>query len=214
MSRKAAQTLDIAFEFAIVVLDEQLRQGRDILGSVTERRNGYLDDVETEVKILAEHFLLHRFSKVLVGRGHNPEVELDVSQPAQAAEGLLLQDAQELGLETQRNLPYLVQEERAPVRQFEDTAFLGARVREGAFLVAEQLAFQQCGGDGRAVDSDEWSGLPKALVVKCLGDQILAGPALAVEQHRAGFARAYAPYQFEDLQHDWRFGNHRVPVGR
>ena len=56
---------------------------------------------------------------------------------------------------------------------------------ECALLVAEQLAFQQCGGNGRAVHGDERLGLPQALGVKCFGDQVLAGPALAIEQDRA-----------------------------
>ena len=119
---------------------------------------------------------------------------MDVSQPAQAAEGLILQDPEEFGLKNQRNLANFVQEECAPVRQFEDTALPGARIRECTLLVAEQLAFQQCGGNGRAVHGDERLGLTKALGVKCLGDQLLAGPALAIEQDGACLARGYAPY--------------------
>jgi hypothetical protein len=36
--------------------------------------------------------------------------------------------------------------------------------------------------------------------VKRLGDQILAGPALAIQQDGAGMAGRNAPHQFENLQ--------------
>ena len=56
------------------------------------------------------------------------------------------------------------------------------------FDVAEQFAFEQARGQGGAVDLDERPARPWAVVVDRLGQQSLAGAALAADQHgrRAG----------------------------
>ncbi len=94
-----------------------------------------------------------------------------------------------------------------PIGEFEDAAFLGARVGEGALLVTEELAFQQGFRDGGAVDGDEGFGLAQALVVQGLGDQILTGPVLAFEQNGGGFAGGHAAYEIEHFAHGRRFGD-------
>ena len=114
-------------------------------------------------------------------------------ETAQPAEALLLEHAQQLGLQHQRDFADLVQEQRALVGQFEDAPLLRARVGERAFFVAEQLAFEQRFRDGRAVDGDEGLGLAEALVVQRLGDQVLAGAVLAFEQDGGGLADGDAP---------------------
>ena len=63
--------------------------------------------------------------------------------------------------------------------QLEAADLLGDGAGEGALLVAEQLALQQPGGDGRAVELDE--GLPPAgtEVVQSACDEFLARARLA-----------------------------------
>jgi len=90
--REVAQTFDITLEFAIVMLDEESRQGPDVIGPLAEGRNRDLDDVEPEIEILAERSFFHGLPQIFVCRGHHAKVELDVNQTAQAAEALFLQD--------------------------------------------------------------------------------------------------------------------------
>ena len=105
--------------------------------------------------------------------------------PPSRSKRLLLHHAQELGLQGQAQVLDLVEEERAAGGQL-DLARLGlAGVGEGALLVAEQLRLQQLLGDGRAVDLDEGPVAPRAAVVEPVREQVLAGAALALEQHRA-----------------------------
>src|SRR5581483_5750013 len=54
----------------------------------------------------------------------------------------------------------------------------------------------------------------RALVVERIGDQVLSGPTLAIQQYRGGFARCYARHEAEDIQHGCRFGNHQVRLRR
>ena len=64
-----------------------------------------------------------------------------------------------------------------------------ARVREGAALVAEDLALEQRLRHGRAVDRHEGTGRAPRQLVQRAGHQLLAGAGLAVDQHRRGGGR-------------------------
>jgi len=99
LSRKATQTLDIALELAVVIFDEKPRQGRDVFGSGTKRRNRYLNDVEAEVEVLAKRLLLYSVPQVPIRCGNNPNVELYIGQAAQAAKRLIVQGPQGLSPE-------------------------------------------------------------------------------------------------------------------
>jgi len=70
---------------------------------------------------------------------------------------VLLEDAEELGLEWEGELADLVEEDRAGVASTKQAGPVGARVGEGAALVAEQLALDQAFGDRGEVDADEWA---------------------------------------------------------
>ena len=95
-----------------------------------------------------------------------------------------LQHAQQLGLHLERQLADLVEEDRAPVRQLEAAGRAGDRAGEGALLVAEELALDERGGQGRAVHRDERPAPAGAAVVDGARHQLLAGPGLAEHEHR------------------------------
>ena len=64
---------------------------------------------------------------------------------------MVLQDAQQLGLQLQRNVANFIQEQRAPMRKFHAPEFLADRAGESAFFMSEQFAFQQSGRDRGAI---------------------------------------------------------------
>jgi hypothetical protein len=113
---------------------------------------------------------------------------------------VLLQDPQQLGLQRQRQLADLVEEDRAAVGLGEQAQAIGAGVGERAALVAEQLALDQRLGHRGQVDRDERRLGPRRVVVDRARDQLLAGAALAGDQHRRGRAGDPAD-QSEDLLH-------------
>ena len=59
------------------------------------------------------------------------------------------------GLHRQRQLADLVEQQRAAVGCIETTRTIGSGAREGAFDVAEQLAFQQLGRNGGSVERNK-----------------------------------------------------------
>ena len=67
--------------------------------------------------------------------------------------------------------------------QLEAADLLGDGAGEGAFFVAEQLALQQARGDGRTVQLDEGTALPRAQLVQGAGDEFLARARLATNEH-------------------------------
>ena len=87
-----------------------------------------------------------------------------------------------------------------PSASFELAARLPVGAREGALLVAEQLAFQQRLGQRRAGDRDEGFGGAVAGVVDRARHQLLARAALALDEHGAAQAGNLAR-QLEDLLH-------------
>ena len=72
------------------------------------------DDVQAVVEVLAEAPLAHGRAQVLVGRRHQPQVDLH-RPPAQPLDLALLQHAQQLHLDVRRDLADLVEEQRAAV---------------------------------------------------------------------------------------------------
>src|SRR5207302_1749368 len=87
-----------------------------------------------------------------VRRRDDPDVGPDCVRAPDALERLLLEHAQELRLEVERQVADLVQEERAVVRELEAPDPSRDGTGERAPLVAEQLALEEARGDGRTVE--------------------------------------------------------------
>src|SRR4030095_7577822 len=79
--------------------------------------------------------------------------------------------------------PDLVEEDRSPVRGLEEPGLGAPRVGEGTALEAKQLSLEQRLGDRRAVDVDEWRPGSGATIVEDTGDDALARPGLALDEH-------------------------------
>ena len=124
LGRRLGHAFDTALELAIVVLDEELRHRHDIVGAIAQGRNQNLNHVQPEIEVLAERAFLHRLAQILVGGRDYPQVQVNILEAAQAAEGLIFQHAQQLGLQHEGNLADFVQEQRAFIGQFEDAALL------------------------------------------------------------------------------------------
>ena len=96
-----------------------------------------------------------------------------------------------------------------PSARSKQPARAACRAGEGALLVAEQLALQHALGERLAVHRDERPGDAIAPVVQQARDQLLAGAALALDQHR-GAARRDAADELEQLAAARALGDHGV----
>src|ERR1017187_6862306 len=117
--------------------DEVLRQKRNILFALAQRRNVHGHHVEAVIEVLAKGALLKRGAQILVGGGHHAHVDMAGDVAAQALELALLQHAQQFHLDGRGHVADFIQEDRAGIGLLE-LARLGAhRAGEGAFLEPE-----------------------------------------------------------------------------
>ena len=119
-----------------------------------------------------------------MGRADHADVHLPALLPTDPANGPRLERPEQLRLELERQGADLVEEERASVGQFEQPRLGRDGAGKGAPLVAEQLALEQVGRDGRAIDLDERLGGASAAVVNGARKQLFPGTGLAADQDR------------------------------
>jgi len=95
----------------------------------------------TVVQVRAEPVLLDHGLEVPIGGVDNPHVHFDGPAAAHTLELLLLNGAEQLGLQVQGQLADLIEEKRAAVRRLEATDALRDRVNE-PFSWPKKLAFE------------------------------------------------------------------------
>ncbi len=118
-----------------------------------------------------------------------------------------LEHPQQLGLQVRRHLADLVEQQRAALRHFEQAFLVQRGAGERAFLVAEQLGLDEIFWNRGAVDLDERSLQPLAVVVHRIGDELLAGAVLTLNQD-VGFAGGHAFHQLEQVLHLLALADH------
>ena len=119
-----------------------------------------------------------------VGGGDDAAIAFVAGAPADGADFLFLQDAEEFALGVNGHFGDFVQEEGAALGLLEQSLAVHVGAGEGAFDGAEQFAFDQFAGQGGAIDFDERPLVARAEVVNQIGDDFLAGPALAGDHQK------------------------------
>src|SRR5262249_661221 len=113
--RIGGDALHVAPESLVEPPDEVRDQRRNVVLALAERRHHDAHYVEPVEEVLAEAAALYYGLEVLVGRGDHPDADGMGLGRADRPDFLLLQDAQELGLQRRRELGDLVEEEGAAV---------------------------------------------------------------------------------------------------
>jgi hypothetical protein len=131
------------------------RQRLNLAPSLAQRRNTNRQAVETKVEVASKASGFDVGFEVAVGRADEANVDALGPRRADAAHLAVVERAQQLGLDLERHLAELVQEERAAVCGFDQTFTSGRRSGEGAAFVPEELALEQRLGEGGAVDANE-----------------------------------------------------------
>src|SRR5256886_6390038 len=192
--------LDVAAVLGAVALEERADEERDVLAALAQRGDIDGDGVDPEEQILAQPPLTQGDLGAPVGRRDEAEIHRDGPGGAHPAHRALLEHAEELRLELRRHLRDLVEEERAPVRLLEKAGFVVGGAREAAAGMAEQLrldeVLRQCG----TVDLHPRPAAPPAPLVERVGDELLAGPALADDQH-VGVCVSHGRDRLQDTLH-------------
>src|SRR5258708_36938659 len=190
------------------MLNKNLCQRNNIVPSIAQRRQHYLDHVQPVIQIEPEFAFLHCLGQISVAGRHDAQVDVNVADAAEPAEGLLFEHAQHLGLHHDRHLADLIEENGTTGSNFENAGFLSAGVSERALLVAEQLAFEQRFRDGGAVEWHERAIVAAPEMMHEVRHEILAPAAPSFEENRLGFTLGNAPREFHNLLHGCRSRHH------
>ncbi|MNX19999.1 hypothetical protein D3C86_499330 [compost metagenome] len=142
------------------------------------------DDVEAVEQVFAKLAVGDPFLQILVGGGDDPHVHLHRLMAADPVELAIGQHPQQPGLDVEGHVAYFVEKQGAAVGLLETAVADVVGAGEGPLLMAEQLGFDEILRDGRHVEGDEILVGARAVLVQGMGDQLLAGAALAVDQHR------------------------------
>ena len=143
---------------------------------------------------------LHELDEILVGRRDESHVDPDRPLRANRIDLALLQRAQELHLQFERQLADLVEEQRAAVRLQELARVLFRGSGEGALLVAEEDRLDQIGWQRAAIDGHERLAAAIGGALNGARDDFLADARLALDEHRYGRTRG-ALAQSDDARH-------------
>ena len=181
-------------------LDEGLGEGGNVFLVVAQGGHVDVEDVEAVVEIVAQLAAGDGFFGNLVGGGQDADIDGGFGLAAEAAQLAVFEDAEQLGLGADRHLADFVEQEGAAFGQLEAAGAALQGSGEGAFLVAEDLAFDEGFRDGGAVDGDKGLVLAGRKLVDGAGDQLLAGAAFAGDEDRGG-AGGDQLDEAEDLLH-------------
>src|SRR5258708_4634233 len=146
---------DVAPELGRHAAAEMLGEQRDVLSPVAQRRDGHDIEGETVQEIAAEAALIGQRRQIDISGGDDADVDTLHVVAADALEGAVLDDAQDLLLDGERGVGDLVEEQGAAVGDLEAREAPARRAGERARLMAEQLAVEQALGEGGAVELDE-----------------------------------------------------------
>src|SRR5215469_9375673 len=120
-----------------------LGQSHDVLGPLPQRWHTKLKLAQPMVQVLAKSPLFYPCFKVLIGRSHDANIDLDFAMASQTIEGLAVEHTQQFHLRLQLQFADFVQKQSSFVSQFEQTGFGAICSTECTLLVSEQLALDQ-----------------------------------------------------------------------
>ena len=187
--RRQDQRLPV--QIAAVFVDEVAGERGDVVRPLPERRDGDGEYRQTEVQVLAVLSGRNGGFQIAIGGCDNAHVHLQRRGAAHALEALLLERAQNLRLQRQRQIADFIEKQRAAVGELELPRLAVGGAGERPLLVAEQLGLEQRLRDGRTIDRHERAVGAGTQRVQRSGEQLLAGAALAFDQDgRVGRRRA------------------------
>ena len=179
-----------------------LYQGGQVFGALAQRGQFDWKHNHAVVEIAAEASTLNQLLKVAMGGHDDAHIDGRRLIGADSLHFAFFKDAQQLGLHRWRHIADLVEEERAAMSLLELAGVALCGAGERAFLVAEELALNQLGRNGGAVEGNKWGMGAWAFFVQRARHQLFAGAGFAIDAD-ARFAcrhaldlRHHAPHGF------------------
>jgi hypothetical protein len=131
------------------------RQQRNVFPALAQRRNADFNHVQAVKQIVAELAFGYGNLQIDVGGRDHAHVHAHLFGPADAVEAALLEHAQQIHLQLGGDIADFVEEDGSAVGHFELAALALRGAGERAFLMAEQLGFEERLGQRGAGDRYE-----------------------------------------------------------
>lgn len=179
----------LSFSEAVQVKPGDLQ---DILSAVLEWRQVDANGSEAKKEILSKVPGADHLFEVTVRRGDQPKVTFDLPAASDGPEPTLLEHPQEGLLDLAGQLSHFIKEQRPAVGLTNEAVMGAVGAREGPLFMAEQGAFHQGFGQGRAIHDNEASRGPHTVPVDGSGKELLAGPRGAGDETLASLEAAWA----------------------
>jgi hypothetical protein len=174
-------------------LEQVLRQLVQIRQALAQRRQPDRKHAQAAVQIRSETPMGDQLLEVDGAGGDQPQVDLDEAVRSQRLDLLVLQHAQQLRLQRQRQIADFVQEQRPAVGQFElAVACVSIGAGERAGRDPEKLGLEQRIGHRGQGNADERTVGARRGGVDCVRQHLLAGTGLAQQHDRAVLLRGAA----------------------
>ena len=159
-----------------------MSERQDVIPALPERWQCKGDNGETVVKIVSHSPSSHCLFQVAVRRGDNSRMNVNLLQPPQMANLMLLQRSQELNLEERGHLADLIQEYGPSRRELKNSNPRLRGAGKGPRLVPEEFALKEVRWNSGAVDSDEWLIAPFTVVMDVASEDLFTSTALSKDK--------------------------------
>src|SRR5579862_8805716 len=115
---------------------------------------------------------------------HQPDVDPKRTATSESFELALLNDPQKLGLQFQRDVADLVEQEGSIMSQLKSPGPLRQSAGESALFVSKQFAFEQTGGNCCTIHFYKFAVFSQAALVNLPGENFLARTGFSQKQDR------------------------------
>src|SRR5262245_42987398 len=153
--------LDGAAVLRVELLEEVIEQHWDLFPALAERWDPDLDHVDPVVEVFAELVAPHRSLEVAVRGADQTDVGVDDLLAADTGELPVLQHMEQLGLQAQRHLADLVEQQRPLIGRLELAWLLPVGAGEGTLFMAKELGLEQLARQRRTVHLEELLAGPR-----------------------------------------------------
>src|SRR5580700_3179053 len=166
-------------------MDEVLYQHRNVVPSFAQWRDTNRKHIQAIVQVHPESSFRCHVLKMLIRRRDDPRIDSSGMRASEPFELLLLDRAEELGLQFDWQIADFVEKQRAAVGRLE-AAHAGCHsAGKRASLIPEHLALEQRSGNRRAVDRYKTVVPACARLMNGPRNEFLAGTRLALDKNRA-----------------------------
>ena len=194
-------------------LQEKFRQRLNVLRPLAQRGEVDLNDVDAVIQVFSETPFFDEGRQVLVRGANDPNIDVVRFGAAHRKDGLIVHGAQQLGLHGHIHVADFIQKQRTLISRHELARIIAHRAGEAPFHMAEQLAFDECVGNGGAVHRHERMRGAFAVQVNGASHQLLTGAAFSGDQHFTVHARRPVDERI-NLLHSRAVADHSVAVAR